>query len=330
MKNFKVSLQEYADKVLKIALKCFDMQELSYDHICYQTISKNDYQDALKSLESDISVIKEIPHAGRLITVAKLKQPIKVRGVSIHKIEISEPKPKHTVKKRNFDHLAFVVKGDLDEFVSNLRSEGMKAKEAKQIGNDKLVKFIKNGVEIELRNNPIGEEAVTDNIDIKETEESNRNEISKSEVERLQNLLNDEKEKRLRALADYQNLEKRIANERKNVAVLTNSVILGQLLDILDDFDRALKGLKIDEGEQVGLRMVMNKIQELVDTNGLEVIKCSVGDSFDANVHEAVGVVATDENEANNSVKEIVQKGYKTSEGEQVVRPVRVIVCKKE
>jgi molecular chaperone GrpE (heat shock protein) len=97
----------------------------------------------------------------------------------------------------------------------------------------------------------------------------------------------------------------------------------------LDDFDRALKNLKVDEGEQVGLRMVREKLQKIIDTNGLEPISSDVGNKFDPNVCEAVGVVAVENDDEDNTIREVVQTGYRMKDNGQVVRPLKVIVSKK-
>ncbi|MBU0975595.1 MAG: nucleotide exchange factor GrpE [Patescibacteria group bacterium] len=329
MLNTQKGLKSFADKAVNAVKKSIGLSEIDFDHICIQAKSTEEYEQLLKNLDEDIIPLNELPHAGRRITVAKLLKPFEVQGVSIDKIEVSEPKPKRTVKVTGFDHIAFVVRVNFDSFIHKLKENNIKISEAKQIGQDRLIKFQEGKIEIEIRNNRIGVERDDDTLDERIAEEKPAGKRKLSETDELHSLLEQEKEKRLRALADYQNLQKRTENERGRFMGIANASILGEILDCIDDFDRALKNLKVDENEQVGLRMVREKLQKIIDGNGLEEIGCKLGSIFDPNACEAVGVVAVDNDEENNSVREVVQKGYRMKDNGQIVRPVRVIVSKK-
>jgi len=335
--DFFKQLRKYAKDAIKLTDKYLDLDTLDFDHICYQTVSKKDYHKALKQLKEEVEVIGEIPHAGRMLTLARLKKPIVERNVTIDKIEIAEPKPKKSVHARAFDHFSFTVKGDFSKALEELKAKKLYISEVKQIRDHKFVKFFKeeNGIEIEFRNKKL-EEAVCSMRSQGTAQEEKRFAKKKDEVKNkskspsdLEKQLKEEREKRLQALADYQNLQKRVSKERENMTSVTNALILGQLLDILEDFDRAIEDLKVEEKHQVGIRMVRDKLKQIIDANGLEEISYKVGDKVDSNVCEAVGVVAVEAEKEDNTVKEIVQKGYKMKAGGQIVRPVKVIVGKK-
>ncbi|MFC1780269.1 nucleotide exchange factor GrpE [Patescibacteria group bacterium] len=319
--DFNKDLEKYAKGAIEAAKKKFDLTELTYDHICYQTVSSKDYENTLKKLKDEIKVVIEIPHAGRRTTIACLHKPFNKDGVIVNKVEISEPKPKKTVKKKEFDHIAFVVKDDFDNYIEALKKKGIDIGESKQIGDHKIVKILVKGFEIELRNVSLGESSKCFTNGVKDDS------VKDTEYMQLKQTLEVEKEKKLRALADYQNLQKRIEEDRKKMSSVTNLVILGQLLDILDDFDRALSNSKDNVD---GIVMVRDKIKTLIINSGLEEIECKAGEKFDSNHHEAVGVVTITEDSEDNSVNEVVQKGYKVSESGEVVRPSKVIVSKKD
>lgn len=333
--DFFKQLKEYAREAIKLAERYLDLSTIEFDHICYQTVSKKDYLKALKQLAEDIDVIGEIPHAGRMLTLARLKKAVKEKSVTIDTLEIAEPKPKRAVKVRNFDHFSFTVKGDFAKACKNLKRKGVYISEVKQILDHKFVKFFEkeDGVEIEMRNKKL-EEAVNNmatEAKKKRKEPSEKEEEPKQadSVSELRKLLEEEKERKLRALADYQNLQKRVQAESRSISTIANAVILGQLLDILDDFDRALENFKVEEKYQVGIRLVRDKLKQVIDANGLELIDFAVGTKLDPNVCEAVGVLAVEKAEEDNVVKEVVQKGYKLKQSGQIVRPVKVIVGKK-
>lgn len=335
--EFFRKLDEYSKAAIKLAKKYFKMEELEFDHICYQTVSKKDYKRALKQLEGEADIIGEISHTGRSLTLARLLKPITIDGVAVTTLEVAEPKPKRVVQSRSFDHFSFTVKGSFESAIDTLRSKGAKISEIKQIADHKFVKCIglKTGVEIEFRNKKLAEAVKGQDVKRRKRrggssiiEQVKKSVQKKKKGADLERKLKQEREKGLRALADYQNLAKRFEEERKKITTLANAVILGELLDILDDFDRVIDNLKVEEKEQVGVRMIRDKLRQVIDANGLEEIKCTIGDKLDPNMCEAVGVVAVEKEKENNTVKQIVQKGYKMKEGDQVVRPVKVIVGK--
>lgn len=321
--KFTKQLRKYSQRAIDLTTQYLNVDEIKFDHVCYQTISKVDYKNAQKELESFMDILREIPHAGRMLTIGKLKKPIDINGFTIDRLELSEPKPKKTVKARNFDHFSFTVGDNLDEIKNRLNTKGVKISEIKQIHNSRLLKFVEGGIEIELRNNRLGDE-------ILESEQSKT--ISEKQVspdEDLSQQLEIERQAKLRAIADYQNLQKRINDERARMSVESSVAILGRLLEVIDDFDRAIENLKVEERDQVGLRLVRDKIQQIVDNYGLEEINCSLGDQLNPDIHEAVGIVAVDKKEQNNTIQQILQKGYKLKEGTAVVRSTKVIVGKK-
>lgn len=321
--DFYKELKDYSQKALLLARKYIRLSDFSFDHVCYQTESSKDYEKALDELSKHIEERCELPHAGRRITVARLKDSIKLEGVVVDKVEISEPKPKRTVQERHFDHMAFVT-DDFDKSIDKLRKEEVKITEVKSIGKHRIAKFVEDGVEIEIRNIHVCDELVNDK---KDEDDKQVNANDERDDSSLKDQIKKEREAKLRALADYQNLQRRLENERMSIRSMANSEILGKLLEVMDDFDRALTNMKVSEEDQVGIRMVRGKLDKIVDDSGLEEIECEVGDDFDPNNFEAVGVVAVDKKD-DNKVQEIVQTGYKMTQSDSVVRPVKVIVGK--
>ena len=106
----------------------------------------------------------------------------------------------------------------------------------------------------------------------------------------------DYKDKWLRALAEYENLKKRFAKEKIEFLKFSNEALLLRLLPIIDDFDRAHQAAgehKHGEVFSKGVEMILNKLHQLLEQNGVERIK-TVGEKFDPHVHEAMTSVKTD------------------------------------
>jgi len=120
-----------------------------------------------------------------------------------------------------------------------------------------------------------------------------------------------------RALADYQNLEKRIEEERKLLSKLSASLLIEKMLPILDNLENAQSHLK-DEG----LEMVIKQFKDILDQEGVEEI-LAIGSQFDPQIHEAV---ETQEGEKEDLVVKVITKGYKIEN--TVLRPAKVIITK--
>jgi len=127
-----------------------------------------------------------------------------------------------------------------------------------------------------------------------------------------------ELEERLkRTMADYQNLERRIEEERKLLSKLSALLLIEKLLPVLDNLETAQKHLN-DEG----LAMVVKQFKDILTQEGIEEIQAE-GSEFNPNEHEAV---ETQEGENNNTVAQVVTKGYKIED--KVIRPAKVVVVK--
>lgn len=118
-----------------------------------------------------------------------------------------------------------------------------------------------------------------------------------------------------RALADYQNLEKRYEREKEDFVQFANANLIKKLLTVFSHTERAAGSLK-DEG----LDLVLNEFQKVLKDEGVEEIEC-LGKSFDPCLMEALELVKGGEKEI---VSEIVEKGYLLKE--KLLRPAKVKV----
>ncbi len=127
----------------------------------------------------------------------------------------------------------------------------------------------------------------------------------------------------LRLAADFENYKKRAARERSEYIALANERLIGELLPILDDLERALTAAEQHEEGQLedGVRLVHRSLAALLERHGVTAIETD--GKFDPHVHEALLSQPSEAEEG--SVLDVVQKGYKL--GERVVRPARVVVA---
>jgi len=118
-----------------------------------------------------------------------------------------------------------------------------------------------------------------------------------------------------RALADYQNLERRIDEERRLLSHLSSALVIEKLLPVLDNLENAQKHLK-DEG----LEIVIKQFRDVLKTEDVSEITAE-GSPFDPNFHEAVEILESDKD---GVVLKVLAKGYKIND--KVLRPAQVAV----
>lgn len=129
----------------------------------------------------------------------------------------------------------------------------------------------------------------------------------------------DYKHKYLRALADYQNLEKRIREEKDLLTKEANKTLILKLLPFLDSLDKAELFIK-DEG----LKIAKDNFYKILKEQGLEEIEV-LGKEFDPHLAEAVDVAP---DEKDNHVVEVLRKGYRLNG--KILRIAQVKVGKKK
>ena len=152
-------------------------------------------------------------------------------------------------------------------------------------------------------------------------------EIIKNTKERID--LNKEnsdlKDKWQRALADYQNLERRTQVEvSQRVSSKTNDLLLN-FINIYEDFIRAVDVLSKDNIDTNGLQAIIKNMKSLLHENNISQID-AVGEIFDPQIHEAVSMVV-DETLDEGTITQEVSKGYVS--GKAILKPSKVIVSKK-
>ncbi|HKI92072.1 MAG TPA: nucleotide exchange factor GrpE [Gaiellaceae bacterium] len=127
----------------------------------------------------------------------------------------------------------------------------------------------------------------------------------------------------LRLAADFENYKKRAARDREAYVTLANERLIGELLPILDDLERALVAAAEHEEAQLeeGVRLVHRSLAGVLERQGVKAIDAD--GKFDPHVHEALLSQPSEAEEG--SVLDVVQKGYRL--GDRVVRPARVVVA---
>ena len=134
------------------------------------------------------------------------------------------------------------------------------------------------------------------------------------------------KDKWQRALADYQNLERRTQTEiSQRVSEKTNNLLLN-FLNIYEDFLRAENSLSKEKIDTSGIIAVIKNMENILAENNIKPID-AVGEIFDPQLHEAVSMVE-DSTLDDGTITQEVSKGYIS--GKAILKPSKVIVSKKK
>jgi molecular chaperone GrpE len=151
-------------------------------------------------------------------------------------------------------------------------------------------------------------------------------ETNRGEVGSLEEELASEREQRLRLLAEFDNYRRRARREHAVAEEKGKREILLALLDIMDDFDRAV--VQIDstsDSVSEGVRLIRDRLSKVLRSNGVTAFE-SQGQPFDPMVHEAMRVIDTNDESESDIVSAEEQRGYLVN-GE-LLRPARVSVLK--
>lgn len=141
---------------------------------------------------------------------------------------------------------------------------------------------------------------------------------------KIQKELEEKNDQILRLAAEYDNFRKRSQREKESIYSDVKANVLGDLLPVIDNFERAVDGSGNElESFKKGVDMIFNQLVETMKKHGVESFG-EVGDEFDPNFHSAVMHIES-EDLGENVIAQVFSKGYKV--GEKVIRPATVQVA---
>lgn len=170
------------------------------------------------------------------------------------------------------------------------------------------------------------EEMITENINENEKENKSEIENASDASVKLQLELDEQKDKYLRLVAEFDNFRRRNAKERIDLMQTAGKEIIVSLLEVLDDSDRAEKQLKASgkDTEFEGTLLVFNKIRNILQQKGLKAME-SINQDFDVEKHEAISEAQLSP-EMKGKVIDEMEKGYYLND--KIIRFAKVVVGK--
>ena len=147
------------------------------------------------------------------------------------------------------------------------------------------------------------------------------------EIESLRNELGEMKDKFIRKVAEFENFRKRTSKERIELIQTAGKDVITDLLEVLDDCERAERQMALSNDEKVkeGVSLVFNKLKNVLAGKGLRPME-TIQHDFDPDKHEAITEVPAPSEQLKGKVIDEVQKGYYLND--KIIRYAKVVVGK--
>jgi len=153
-------------------------------------------------------------------------------------------------------------------------------------------------------------------------------EIREKEIEKARADAGESKDKMLRALADTENLRKRLEREKSEYFQFALADVLKDVLHVIDNLERAMKAHDAPDGYREGIELIWRQMTDLVTKRGVVPIP-DTGGKFDPSFHHALSTEEADGIEE-PLIGEMLQQGYILND--RLLRPalVKVLVPKRD
>lgn len=177
----------------------------------------------------------------------------------------------------------------------------------------------------ETKQNPQAQEPEEQEVEeaVETAETAQEPENTDAQRQQLEQQLQEEQDKYLRLLAEYDNFRKRSQKEKDNLYTDIRVETVAKFLPVYDNLERALNQPTADEAYKKGVEMTMQGFQAILDALNVTVYGAP-GEAFDPTFHNAVMHV-DDEALGENTIAEVFQTGFRM--GDKVIRHAMVKVA---
>lgn len=130
----------------------------------------------------------------------------------------------------------------------------------------------------------------------------------------------------LRLYAEFDNYKRRTSKERVELMQSAGREVIGSLLTVLDDFDRALKMMETASDVSAvveGIELISQKLKTILQQQGLKEMDV-IGQPFDADFQEAITNIPAPDKSMKGKVIDELEKGYFLND--KVLRYAKVVV----
>jgi molecular chaperone GrpE len=169
------------------------------------------------------------------------------------------------------------------------------------------------------------QDAKTGNAEAGEDQEADL-QTKEHTLEALEERLKESENKYLRLAAEFDNYRKRTLREKAELTKFGVETIIGGLLPVVDDFDRAIESMnETSETDAIkkGVELIHVKFKEFLKQKGVKEIQ-AVGNEFDTDLHEAVTKIPVTSKKDKGKIVDVIEKGYLLHD--KVIRYAKVVV----
>jgi len=173
----------------------------------------------------------------------------------------------------------------------------------------------------------------TNDVEKHDTEANLKDNVSSGEVEddkKEETIINeinlDHKDKFIRLYSEYENYRKRTAKEKIDIITNASENLLKDIIPVIDDFERAIANNKnVEDAKTIkeGFELIYNKLYKTLTNKGLKPMDAQ-GETFDADIHEAITKIPSPTKKMKGKVMDVIEKGYMINE--KVIRFAKVVV----
>jgi molecular chaperone GrpE len=183
-----------------------------------------------------------------------------------------------------------------------------------------------NTTEAELNSTPLSSDINTDE-NVAGINHLNEQIAEEGEMEKLKEAVEEEKNKYLYLMAEFDNFRRRTAKERMELIQTAGKDVIISLLEVMDDAERAENELSktLEAKELEGVKLVFHKLRSVLQNKGLKPMDAK-GKEFDADQHEAITEIPAPTDELKGKVVDEIEKGYLLND--KIIRFAKVVVGK--
>ena len=130
-----------------------------------------------------------------------------------------------------------------------------------------------------------------------------------------------------RERAEFVNYKRRTAEERQAMIGLAGESLIGKVIVLADDFDRAIEARPqaiADDPWVEGIAAIDRKLRQLLESEGVSPISAEPGETFDPREHEAVASIPGS-GQPDGAIVAELRRGYRLRD--RVLRPALVAVA---
>lgn len=169
----------------------------------------------------------------------------------------------------------------------------------------------------------------SENIDNQVNDDTSSNSDNGQEISDLQSQIEEQRNKYLQLMAEFQNYKKRMDEEKALFGAMGSLSIIQDVLEIHDDLNMAVNDENLSsENAKSSIKSAQEKMLNSIKRGGIEIVEVKTGDEFNKDTMEAISTLPTEDEAMRGKVVAVVSSAFKFKDREGVIKHAKVIVGK--